>query len=211
MPDTLTSFPIHRMVNKYFWPAAQSAEADLARQLPQISLTQLMRSRYFQLRTAQVRWDAPGISQFPAGLERFPPYWHMPWKAKVRPALSLFRRLELWARFPGRFARFKALFQSISSQGFRAEGLPVAGFLLAHPRHGDVFVYTDGHQRMGIYAVLSKSDTTLPVKILERVTRESVLTHPAALEGLRKGYFTPDDILRWFDHPFHVLGLDRAA
>jgi hypothetical protein len=227
MADTsFEYFPIRRTVSKYFLTPFKSAEREYVDALikGKSGLSFMLFSRYSKLRTARADWMDPGYACFPEGLDRFPPYWAMPWQIKVRLPLTCLIRFKLWFRFfihdrqykSSNINQFKNMLSSILKDGFKPDDKdPIVGHCLVHPRFGEVFVYTDGNRRLGILSYLSEqnndADFKVPVLIMGKIHRDHVEQHPAAVEGVRKGYFSQGDVLRWFDHPFHVLGLDRTT
>ena len=146
--------PVELMVNKYFLPAAQSAEREFADRVAAGGEADAESSRYFRLRTAADDWRAPGQASLPEGLEREPDYWVVPWACKPRrpdPAERDARR----RAFPDLERRFRDLRDSLASRGFDPALGRVRAFRLIHPEHGEVYQYIDGNQRVGVMAHLA--------------------------------------------------------
>ncbi|HOW28627.1 MAG TPA: hypothetical protein PK876_09035 [Elusimicrobiota bacterium] len=204
------------MISKYFLPPNQGAERELVDTILKRRAGQdvsIYQTRYFKLRTAQADWKSPGFARLPDGLDLFPPYWFMPWKGKERKPIGFYGKFLRRVRFNGLYMKFEQLLDGILQDGYRSDCPPIKGDCLVHPDHGEIFIYTDGNQRMGILSYLAEQkggyDFEVPVKIESRTHRDDILRHPTAEEGLKKGYFSKADVLRWFDHPFDAMATDE--
>jgi hypothetical protein len=200
------------MLSKLFLPPAQGAEREVVDKIikkKQGENFSILKTRYFNLRTGRANWTTPNYACLPEALDCFPPYWVMPWRYKERARESFIQRQIRLFSFPKLYRSFCHLVDCILQEGFNTNCEAIKGDCLVHPDFGEVFIYTDGNQRMGILSLLAEQagnpDYPVPVKIDSKVHRDDIMQHPAALEGIRKRYFSQADVLRWFDHPFQVL------
>jgi len=201
------SFPLRRMVSKYFLPVHLNAErkvVDLYIRYGRDGFD-IMQTRYYQLRTAQLDWSAAGVAHLPEGLDRQPIYWVMPWCYKRRePGRD--NTPGRIAAFPETYARFTALIDSILAEGFNSGMSAIPGYLLSHPDHGDVFIYVDGNQRMGVLSYLAEhtldGDLEVPVEVRQVVQRDELLEYPLAKQLVEEGCFSEADVMKWFDNVF---------
>lgn len=206
--------PVKRMLSKLFLTPAEGAEREIVDKIikkKQGENLSIKKTRYFNLRTARANWTTPGYACLPENLDCFPPYWAMPWKYKERPPVSFIQKQIRLLSFPKLYRSFCDLIDRILQEGFNPSCEAIKGDCLIHPDFGEIFIYTDGNQRMGILSYLAEKndnpDYSVPVNIDSKVTREEIMEHPAALEGIKKKYFSEADVLRWFDHPFRALKL----
>ena len=95
------------------------------------------------------------------------------------------------------------------SHGFNTNQSIIPGYKLVHPEYGEVFIYTDGNQRMGILSYLSEqsndSNFTVPVEVRQVIHRDKLLDYPLTQQLIDEGYFTSDDVFKWFDNAFWFL------
>jgi hypothetical protein len=212
--SSIDYFPLSRMLSKLFLPPSKGAERELVDKIIRKRKGGhffVWKTRYFKLRTARANWTSPGYAFLPKNLDCFPPYWVMPWKSKKRMPETFLQRQQRLFTFFKLYRKFKELMDSILEKGFNPDTSVIKGDCLVHPEYGEVFVYTDGNQRMGIVSLLAErlgnADFPLPVRVESKVFREEIMYHPVAVEGIKKGYFSRSDVLRWFDHPFEALKL----
>jgi len=206
------TFPIKRMISKYFLPAHLNAEREVVDLHTRYGRDgfDITQTRYYRLRTAQIDWRAPGVAHLPASLDREPIYWVMPWcyKRRERNQRNTLARIKA---FPQVYARFLDLIDSILDGGFDPARSIIPGYRLVHPDYGDVFIYVDGNQRMGVLSYLAErlpdGNLEVPVEIRQVVERERLLGYPLTRQLIEEGYFTEGDALRWFDNAFgHLPG-----
>ena len=212
LPET-ESFPIKRMLSKYFLPAHQNAErevVDLVEEKGQDGF-EIAQTRYYRLRTAQDDWLTPGVAHLPEGLDQPPKYWIVPWSVKPKTADDKEIKNRLKA-FPETYAKFLALISSMLESGFDEKGAAIPGFRLAHPEYDDVFIYTDGNHRMGVLSHIADThksgELDIPIFTQQVIEREKLLNYPLVQQLIEEGFFTPDDVIRWFDNAFNDLVFD---
>ena len=108
--------------------------------------------------------------------------------------------------FPGTFEKYRALIESIRNQGFDGSRGAVPGYELVHPKWGSVFIYTDGNQRMGVLSHLSAKsrpeEMMVPVEVRQTIMRDRLLDYPLTQQLVQEGYFSEQDVFRWFDNAF---------
>jgi hypothetical protein len=206
--DDTAEVPLERMVNKYFLPAAQSAEREFADRLAaEGDGLDRGATRYHRLRTAAEGWEAPGQAALPVGLDVAPDYWVVPWAVKPRrpdPAERAARE----RAFPDVERNFRELMESLGAQGFDAARGRVRAFRLIHPEHGEVYQYVDGNQRVGVLAHLAArrgEQLTVPVIVEQDVPRDRLLDLPLARQLVDDGQMTEADAFRWFDQAFEAV------
>jgi hypothetical protein len=207
---TKENFPIHRMINKYFLPACQSAEREMVNFYIQNGRNQfeVSETRYYRLRTGQADWNTPGMSHMPKSLTKTPYYWIVPWSYKLRNVTPAHIRVRTKI-FPQIITQFYDLINSMISHGFDANQGIIPGYKLVHPEYGEVFLYTDGNHRMGVFSYISEqnndSDFVIPVEVRQEIHREKLLDYPLTQQLIDEGYFSSDDVYKWFDNAFWFL------
>jgi SAM-dependent methyltransferase len=204
------AFPLTRMMSKYFLPAGKSAERELVDLYVKCGRNgfDITQTRYYRLRTGQLDWLTPGVAHLPVFLDRSPAYWVMPWSYKYRERGSENNKKRV-KTFPMVYERFVALIDSILERGFDPSKSIIPGYQLIHPEWGEVFIYTDGNQRMGVLSYLAAGsddgNLMIPVQIRQVLEREKMLDYPLTKQLMEEGHFTEKDVFRWFDNAFWFL------
>ena len=203
------TYPVSRMVNKYFKRADESAERDLAdRYYQNGSDCGVTDTLYYRLRTAQTDWNNPVAARLPQNLDNKPVYWVMPWSVKRR-TLAPDETAKRISGFDILWKKYQGLLDSVAQKGFDVKREPILGFELVHPERGSLFLYTDGNQRMGaLSAYAAKNDATMevPVFVRQSLHREKLTSYPLTKQLMAEGLFTEKDVYAWFDNAFDALG-----
>lgn len=203
-------FSITRMVSKYFLPAHKGAEREIVDLYTKYGKEgfDFTKTRYYRLRTGQLDWQDNGVAHLPVSLDINPAYWVMPWCYKYRDLRKKGIRKKIGA-FSGVYSKFINLIDFILKGGFDPSAGEIPGYLLVHPDLGEVFVYVDGNQRMGVLSYLADKsfdrDFMVPVQVRQVVERGKLLHYPLTKQLIEEGHFTEKDVFKWFDNVFWFL------
>ncbi len=204
------TFPISRMINKYFLPANKSAEREVADLYSQKGRNgfDVAQTKYYKLRTAQTNWNDEAVAHPPKGLEREPVYWVVPWSLKER-TIADNETQQRKRGFDAVLQDTLKVFDSIFEKGFNHGSTPIPGFELVHPELGSVFQYIDGNRRMGALSNYADrhcdGEMEIPVVARQTIHRDKLLSYPLAKQLVNEGRFTESDVYKWFDNAFWFL------
>jgi len=150
--------------------------------------------------------------RLPSDLSIQPTWWIMPWGERVRSAkkMSIPNRADLTDRAKAHAQKLISIYESIKTKGYsRWKGRAIPGYILKHPKHGDIFNYIDGHHRLAVLSLLSNRGirhihqvNVLPIATIKR---ERVLELPTCKKGIKAGHFTEKDALLLFDNAFEAI------
>ncbi len=210
-----TALPVRRMVSKYFLPAHLNAEREIVDRVLDhgVENFDITQTRYYRLRTGQEDWLSPDIAHLPQDLSVPPQYWVVPWSIKLKQS-GRARKMDRVQNFPNTYGKFLGLIESLMAAGYDEQAGPIPGYLLVHPKYGQVFVYTDGNHRMGILSRLAEDqpdeDLEIPVFIQQVVEREKLLDYPLTQQLIGEGYFAEEDVYKWFDNAYWFFAQDEV-
>ena len=181
--------PLERFISKAFLRPWELPEAEAAR-LVLTGTGNLRGTRFGRLRCGEATWGSPDCGNLPIGLDAPLVYWVTPWSQKLRRPMGIKERVERRLGFPRLVSDFRKLVHIMDWKGW--VGPPVPGILLVDGVR-EVFLFTDGHRRIGVAAAVHIS--RIPVKVAPLMTFTWKATKAAG-----EGRFSEADTRRIWEH-----------